>query len=255
MIDMHNHILVGVDDGPQNINEAIELLKQAKGEGVTDIVVTPHHLHTKYSNDIEKVKIKLNELKNNPEIKELELRLYAGQEIRITDQIIEGIKNGEIEGINESRYMLIEFPSKEIPYYTNQLFYELQTMGYMPIIAHPERNKAIAQNLDLLFDLINGGALSQITTSSLLGDFGSNVRKLSLKMIDSNLAHFIASDAHSITNRPFMLKQLFNDRKLKAYYEELESYLKNGELVLKDERISKQIPTQDYKQKKWFGLL
>lgn len=255
MIDMHNHILVGVDDGPQNINEAIELLKQAKGEGVTDIVVTPHHLHTKYSNDIEKVKIKLNELKNNPEIKELELRLYAGQEIRITDQIIEGIKNGEIEGINESRYLLIEFPSKEIPYYTNQLFYELQTMGYMPIIAHPERNKAIAQNLDLLFDLINGGALSQITTSSLLGDFGSNVRKLSLKMIDSNLAHFIASDAHSITNRPFMLKQLFNDRKLKAYYEELESYLKNGELVLKDERISKQIPTQDYKQKKWFGLL
>lgn len=255
MIDMHNHILVGVDDGPQNINEAIELLKQAKGEGVTDIVVTPHHLHTKYSNDIEKVKIKLNELKNNPEIKELELRLYAGQEIRITDQIIEGIKNGEIEGINESRYLLIEFPSNEIPYYTNQLFYELQTMGYMPIIAHPERNKAIAQNLDLLFDLINGGALSQITTSSLLGDFGSNVRKLSLKMIDSNLAHFIASDAHSITNRPFMLKQLFNDRKLKAYYEELESYLKNGELVLKDERISKQIPTQDYKQKKWFGLL
>ncbi|WP_434796069.1 tyrosine-protein phosphatase [Staphylococcus equorum] len=255
MIDMHNHILVGVDDGPQNINEAIELLKQAKGEGVTDIVVTPHHLHTKYSNDIEKVKIKLNELKNNLEIKELELRLYAGQEIRITDQIIEGIKNGEIEGINESRYLLIEFPSNEIPYYTNQLFYELQTMGYMPIIAHPERNKAIAQNLDLLFDLINGGALSQITTSSLLGDFGSNVRKLSLKMIDSNLAHFIASDAHSITNRPFMLKQLFNDRKLKAYYEELESYLKNGELVLKDERISKQIPTQDYKQKKWFGLL
>lgn len=255
MIDMHNHILVGVDDGPQNINEAIELLKQAKGEGVTDIVVTPHHLHTKYSNDIERVKIKLNELKNNPEIKELELRLYAGQEIRITDQIIEGIKNGEIEGINESRYLLIEFPSNEIPYYTNQLFYELQTMGYMPIIAHPERNKAIAQNLDLLFDLINGGALSQITTSSLLGDFGSNVRKLSLKMIDSNLAHFIASDAHSITNRPFMLKQLFNDRKLKAYYEELESYLKNGELVLKDERISKQIPTQDYKQKKWFGLL
>ncbi|MDN6721612.1 MAG: capsular biosynthesis protein [Staphylococcus equorum] len=255
MIDMHNHILVDVDDGPQSINEAIELLKQAKGEGVTDIVVTPHHLHPKYNNDIEKVKIKLNELKNNPELKELELRLYAGQEIRITDQIIEGIKNGEIEGINESRYLLIEFPSKEIPYYTNQLFYELQTMGYMPIIAHPERNKAIAQNLDLLFDLINGGALSQITTSSLLGDFGSNVRKLSLKMIDSNLAHFIASDAHSATNRPFILKKLFHERKLKAYYEELESYLENGKLVLKDERISKHIPTQDYKQKKWFGLL
>lgn len=255
MVDIHNHILVDVDDGPKSINEAIELLKQAQSENVTDIVATPHHLHKRYSNDIEKVKIKLNELKNNPEIKKLGLHLYVGQEIRITDQIIEGIKNKEIEGINESRYLLIEFPSNEIPYYTTQLFYELQTMGYIPIIAHPERNKTIVQNLDLLFELINGGALSQITASSLLGDFGNNVRKLSLKMIDSNLIHFIASDAHSATNRPFMLKQLFNDRKLKAYYEELKSYLKNGELVLKDERISKQIPTQDYKQKKWFGLL
>ncbi|SUJ43599.1 capsular polysaccharide synthesis enzyme [Staphylococcus aureus] len=255
MVDIHNHILVDVDDGPKSINEAIELLKQAQSENVTDIVATPHHLHKRYSNDIEKVKIKLNELKNNSEIKKLGLNLYVGQEIRITDQIIEGIKNKEIEGINESRYLLIEFPSNEIPYYTNQLFYELQTMGYIPIIAHPERNKAIVQNLDLLFELINGGALSQITASSLLGDFGNNIRKLSLKMIDSNLAHFIASDAHSITNRPFMLKQLFNDRKLKAYYEELESYLKNGKLVLTNERISKQIPTQDYKQKKWFGLL
>lgn len=254
MIDIHNHILVDVDDGPKSIDEAIELLKQAKREGATDIVATPHHLHTRYSNDIENVKMKLNELKNNPEINELGLRLYTGQEIRVTDQIIDDLKNGKIEGINGSRYLLLEFPSNEVPHYSNQLFYELQTMGYIPIIAHPERNKAIVQNMDLLFELVNGGALSQITTSSLLGEFGSNVRKLSLKMIDNNLAHFIASDAHNVSNRPFIMKQLFKERKLKTYYEELESYLKNGEAVLENERISKQIPTQDYKQKKWFGL-
>lgn len=255
MIDIHNHILVDVDDGPKSINEAIELLKQAKSEGATDIVASPHHLHTRYSNDIQKVKMKLNELKKIEEIKELEIRLYSGQEIRVTDQIIDDINNGKIEGINGSRYLLLEFPSNEVPHYSNQLFYELQTMGYVPIIAHPERNKAIVQNMDLLFELINGGALSQITTSSLLGEFGSNVRKLSLKMIDNNLAHFIASDAHSATHRPFVLKQLFKEKKLKTYYGELESYLKNGKAVLENEKISKLMPTQDYKQKKWFGFL
>ena len=127
-------------------------------------------------------------------------------------------------------------------------------MGYIPIIAHPERNKAIVQNLDLLYELINGGALSQLTTSSLLGKFGSKVRSASLKIIDNNLAHFIASDAHSATIRPFAMKQLFKERKLKAYYEEFENYLENGKLMINNERISKQVPTQEYKQKKWFGL-
>lgn len=254
MIDIHNHILVDVDDGSKNINETIELLKQAKCEGITDIVATPHHLHTRYSNNIENVKIKLNELKKNAFIKELGIRLYAGQEIRITDQIIDDIKNNKIEGINGSRYLLLEFPSNEVPHYSNQLFYELQTMGYIPIIAHPERNKAIVQNMDILFELVNGGALSQITTSSLLGEFGSKVRKQSLKMIDNNLAHFIASDAHNVSNRPFIMKQLFKERKLKTYYEELERYIENGKAVLENERISKLIPTQDYQQKKWFGL-
>ncbi|KYH13856.1 tyrosine-protein phosphatase [Staphylococcus kloosii] len=254
MIDIHNHILVDVDDGPKNIKEAIELLKQAKEQGVTDIVATPHHLHTRYSNDIEKVKVKLNELKNNPYVRDLNLRLYAGQEIRVTSQVIDDLKSNKIKGINNSRYLLLEFPSNEVPHYSNQLFYEIQTMGYIPIIAHPERNKAIVQNMDLLFELINGGALSQITTSSLLGEFGSNVRKLSLKMVDNNLAHFIASDAHSVNKRPFILKKLFNEKKLKNYYEEIESYLENGKAVIKNERITKQIPTQDYQQKKWFGF-
>lgn len=254
MIDMHNHILINIDDGPQSLTAAIDLLKQAKREGITDIITTPHHLHPKYSNDIHTVKEKINELKINEEIRNLNINFYAGQEIRVTDRVIDDINNGNIEGINNSNYLLLEFPSNEVPHYSKQLFYELQTMGYIPIIAHPERNKAIVQNLDLLFELINGGALSQLTTSSILGDFGSNVRSISLKIMDNNLAHFIASDAHSATTRPFVMKQLFKERKLKTYYETFEDYIENGNLIIKNERVSKQIPTQDYKQKKWFGL-
>lgn len=254
MIDIHNHILMDIDDGPQSINAMIDLLNQAKSEGINNIVVTPHHLHPKYNNNIQLVKEGIKALKQNEDVRKLNINFYAGQEIRVTDRVIDDINNGNIEGINNSNYLLLEFPSNEVPHYSKQLFYELQTMGYIPIIAHPERNKAIVQNLDLLYELINGGALSQLTTSSLLGKFGSNVRNASLKIIDNNLAHFIASDAHSATTRPFAMKQLFKERKLKAYYEEFENYLENGKLMINNERISKQIPTQDYKQKKWFGL-
>lgn len=255
MIDIHNHILVDVDDGPKIIEESIHLLEQAKSEGVTDIVATPHHLHPRYDNNIQVVKEKLNELRNNEVIKQLGINLYPGQEIRVTDQIIDDIHNGKIKGINNSKYLLVEFPSNEVPHYSHKLFYELQTMGYVPIIAHPERNKAITENLDILFDLVSGGALSQITSSSLLGDFGRKVKKISLQMIDNNLTHFVASDAHSCAIRPFVMDKLFNERKLKTYYEDLERFVENGKTVIKDERISKHQPTQEYKQKKWFGLL
>ncbi|RIL77080.1 capsular biosynthesis protein [Staphylococcus cohnii] len=254
MIDIHNHILMDIDDGPQSINAMIDLLNQAKSEGINNIVVTPHHLHPKYNNNIQLVKEEIKSLKQNEDVQKLNINFYAGQEIRVTDKIIDDINNGNIEGINNSNYLLLEFPSNEVPHYSKQLFYELQTMGYTPIIAHPERNKAIVQDLDLLYELINGGALSQLTTSSLLGGFGSNVRRTSLKIIDNNLAHFIASDAHSATTRPFAMKQLFKERKLKTYYEEFQNYLENGKLMINNERISKQIPTQEYKQKKWFGL-
>ncbi|MFQ3726952.1 CpsB/CapC family capsule biosynthesis tyrosine phosphatase [Staphylococcus equorum] len=255
MIDIHNHILVDVDDGPRSIEETIHLLEQAHNEGVTDIVATPHHLHPRYDNNIQVVKEKLNELRNNELIEQLRINLYPGQEIRVTDQIIDDIHNGKIEGINNSKYLLVEFPSNEVPHYSHKLFYDLQTMGYVPIIAHPERNKAIAENLDILFDLVNGGALSQITSSSLLGDFGRKVKKISLQMIDNNLTHFVASDAHSSAIRPFAMDKLFNERKLKTYYEDLERFMENGKAVINNERISKHQPTQEYKQKKWFGLL
>ena len=150
MIDIHNHILYGVDDGPKSLEDAIELIRQAMSEGVTGIVATPHHLHPNFSNDINSTQEKLMVLDTALKHQDLNIDLYYGQEIRITDQILTDIEVGKITGINGSNYLLIEFPSNEVPVYTNKLFYEIQTMGYIPIIAHPERNKAIVQDLDVL---------------------------------------------------------------------------------------------------------
>lgn len=147
MIDMHNHVLSNLDDGPNTDELAVELIEQAISEGITGIVATPHHLHPNFSNNINAIKSKVFDLQTILKQKELDIDLYYGQEIRITDQILTEIDENKITGINGSNYLLIEFPSNEVPVYTNKLFYELQTMGYIPIIAHPERNKAIAQNL------------------------------------------------------------------------------------------------------------
>ncbi|MBL3398947.1 capsular biosynthesis protein [Staphylococcus pasteuri] len=255
MIDIHNHILVNMDDGPQSKEAMIQLLKQAKQEGITCIIATPHHLHPKYQNSFQQTSLKLAELKQLTEIKSLGIEFYPGQEIRITDEIIQGIEEGSIQGLNRSRYLLIEFPFGEVPHFTKRLFFELQTRGYIPIIAHPERNKMIAKNPCILYELICNGALSQLTADSLLGQFGKNIQRLSIRLIDCHLAHFIASDAHSIEQRPFALNGLFNERKLSSYRNEIEEMIQNAKAIVNNEVIYSDRPCKPETIKrflKWF---
>ncbi|AYU56113.1 tyrosine-protein phosphatase [Staphylococcus debuckii] len=251
MIDIHNHIIAGVDDGPDINVETISLLKQAKKEGITGVIATPHHLHTKYSNDFNEVKKRVEELNLQEEIKELGISIYPGQEIRITDQIIIGIEQETIKGLNDSKYLLIEFPSNEVPYYTKQLFFEIQGKGYIPVIAHPERNKAIIQNVEILFDLISGGALSQITSTSLAGNLGKKIQKFSLQLLKNNLTHFISSDAHNTAERPFIMNSLIDNKKLNIVENEMKQCIENAEKLIDNQDIIKDIPSIPKKNKFW----
>lgn len=254
MIDIHNHVLIGVDDGPKDEEEMLKLLKQGIDEGVTDIIVTPHHLSPTFDNEYKVVEEKLQQLLNLDKVRELGINLYPGQEIRISDQIIPQLEKGEAIGLNRSKYLLIEFPSGGVPHYTNRFFFELQSKGYVPIIAHPERNKEISQNLDVLFELVNEGALSQLTSASLIGKHGKKIQKISIQMMENNLVHFIASDAHHETNRPFIMNDLFEDKKLKKYEESIKMLMNNAKFVIDDKDLAKKQPTQDYQNKKLFGL-
>ncbi|MEB6197752.1 tyrosine-protein phosphatase [Mammaliicoccus sciuri] len=253
MIDIHNHVLVGVDDGPANEEEAIALVKQAHEQGITTIVVTPHHLHTRYDNTFHSVQAGIDRLNSIKEISELNIQLLPGQEIRITDKILEEIENQNIKGINDSKYLLIELPSNEVPHYTKKLLFELQNKGFVPIIAHPERNKAIAKDINILYELVNNGALSQVTASSLNGELGKNLQKISIKMIEHNLIHFIASDAHHVLNRPFAMNNLFNNSKLKNIVADIEMFLQNNEALIQDKYIRRERPIE-FNKSKFFGL-
>lgn len=251
MIDIHNHVLVGVDDGPANEEEAIALVKQAHEQGITTIVVTPHHFHTRYNNTFHSVQAGIDRLNSIKEISELNIQLLPGQEIRITDKIFEEIENQNIKGINDSKYLLIELPSNEVPHYTKKLLFELQTKGFIPIIAHPERNKAIAKDINILYELVNNGALSQITASSLTGELGKNIQKISIQMIEHHLVQLIASDAHHADRRPFGFDRLFNQSKLDDQY--ITQLLRNNELLIQDKDVIRERPIE-FKKHKFFGL-
>ncbi|QYA48293.1 tyrosine-protein phosphatase [Nosocomiicoccus ampullae] len=254
MIDIHSHVLVGVDDGPKELQDAIELLKQAKSEGVTDIIVTPHHLHPNWNNKKDNVENGLEYLKNQKEIQELGIKLHPGQEIRIKDELFEELESSQAIGLANTKYILIELPSSNVPSSTKQIIFELQKRGYIPIIAHPERNKAIANDLKLLYELVNNGALAQLTTVSLNGGLGKKLQQVSLQMIEHNLVHFIASDAHNVETRPFIMESLFNNKKLKPYHEEMNHMIKNAELLLKNEKIYINQPEEPTQRKKFLGI-
>lgn len=256
MIDIHSHILWGLDDGSKNLSDSVEMAKQAVAEGITSIIATPHHRHPSFTNDKKDVLSKVQEVKAELNRQNIQLDLYAGQEIRLFGEMVDIFNRGEeLLTLNDSEYVLVEFPSSNIPKYTEQLFYDLLVNGYTPIIAHPERNAEIAENSDKLYRLIKNGALSQVTAASVAGMFGKKTQKLSLNMLEHQLAHFVATDAHNITNRACVWKQAMDklDKKLGSDMVKLVNL--QAEDVLLGRSMRKLAPERIQQRKKLFGLV
>ena len=251
MIDIHCHILPLVDDGPSSIEQMLTLAEQASNEGVTRIIATPHLFHPQFeTNDVDvnltvaEVNVLLNQ-RNIPVV------IFSGHEIRLTEDLIEEVRTGVALPLAGSRYLLIEFPSTGIPSYARQVFAELISDGYVPIIAHPEKNKAIIQNPTLLFDLVSNGAISQVTCASLIGKYGKDVQRFSLALLENGLAHLVASDAHHTEKRPFYWEQC---RKLLT--KELEDWLveeiyENNEAIYLNQLVTINPPNPV--EKNWKG--
>ncbi|KIL43017.1 tyrosine-protein phosphatase [Jeotgalibacillus campisalis] len=208
MIDIHCHILYGVDDGPQNETETLALLHQAIEDGVTDIIATPHHRNRHFINEKKDVLILVDKVNSLAQENRLSITIHPGQEVRIYGEIAEDYARDEILNLaGKTNYVLVELPSSQVPAYTERVLYEMQVAGLIPIIAHPERNSAIMEDPGKLYSLINQGALSQVTAASIAGDFGKKIQKFSIELVEHQLAHFIASDAHDTRHRGFAMKR------------------------------------------------
>ncbi|MDP2952993.1 MAG: CpsB/CapC family capsule biosynthesis tyrosine phosphatase [Chloroflexota bacterium] len=196
MIDIHNHILPGIDDGPRTVEESIELAEVAIEDGVAVIVATPH------SSDLESLPpgtyaARLQELRSALKEKGMPLTVVPGLENYLTPDLTKRWQAGAALTLGERHYMLVEFPLYQYPLYTDEALFDLQLKGIVPIIAHPERNDAIRQDISRLQKLVERGMLAQITTASLLGNFGSAAKRLAETILARNLAQIIATDAHT----------------------------------------------------------
>lgn len=251
MIDIHCHLLPAVDDGPGSVEQAVEMAKRAVSEGVTAIVVTPHAFHPQFDTSQLDVQNAVDHFQQVLRQEGVALDLYAGQEIRIFGELVDALERGEALSLAGSRYVLVEFPSDSVPAYAEQLFFGLQTEGYTPVIAHPERNKEFATNPKRLMDFVSSGALSQITTSSLTGEFGQNVKELAFAFLRNGLSHLIASDAHSTGRRKFYWTDVEKIVRAELGEEKWESYIVNADAVMKDEFVFIDPPTLPMKN--WRG--
>ncbi len=251
MVDIHCHILPLVDDGPSSVEHALQLAEQAAAEGVSRIIATPHLYHPQFETEDVDVQLTVNEFNVLLKQRDIPITVYPGHEIRLIGELMEAIEAEQALTLNESRYILIEFPSSGIPSYARQVFAELISDGYIPIVAHPEKNKAIIQNPSLLFELISNGAISQVTCASLVGKYGKDVQRFALALLENAQAHLIASDAHHIEKRPFYWKQCEQvlEKKLEDWL--IDEIFENNEAVLLNQLITINPPNPI--EKNWKG--
>jgi len=207
MIDVHCHILPGIDDGPSGFEESIEMCRIAASDGVKKIIATPHSNPSVYDAGTAQI-IELTEILN-ARLREagVPLLIQAGCEAHATPDLVARLKNSEVLTLDgQGRYVLVEFPFETMPLNWDLFLLSLKNAGYMPIMAHPERNVWFLNRPEALFDAVEKGImLVQITAVSVTGELGPVIKAFSARLLERNLVHVVASDGHSASYRPPVL--------------------------------------------------
>ena len=208
MIDIHAHILPSIDDGPETIEEAIELCKVAEEDGIKTIVATPHSKDGVYETKSLEILKAVDTLNSQLEEKQIDVKILPGAEIRISEGLVECIKSGEVLTINNGgKYILFELPFVFIPPGTDKFIFNLKSNGIVPIIAHAERILAFQRKPELVDQLVQIGARVQVNAHGLTKRANPVERKCAEWLLKNRLVHFIASDVHSLTGRPPILSK------------------------------------------------
>ena len=198
MTDIHSHIIWGVDDGASSPAESIAMLSAAAESGTASIVATPH-ANPRYPFQSEIARQRIRELM---EATGGRPRIYLGCEFHLTfDNVDHLMDNLALYTINEKQYLLVECPDSHIGRHTETILRRIVGAGVVPIVAHPERNPVLRQELSRVESWVESGCLLQLTALSIIGGFGASAKGAALHLLDRGLAHFVASDAHDSIRR------------------------------------------------------
>jgi protein-tyrosine phosphatase len=210
MIDLHCHILPGIDDGAKELEDSLALISAAISNGITHMVCTPHIQLGRFDNTIDTISTAFELLQRAVIAKNLNIKLAFAAEVRICPEIMILAKQAKLPFIGQwqgKNVLLLELPHSHIPPGTEQLIKWLDKNNIIAMIAHPERNRDVLADYSKLKMLIRMNCLFQVTAASLVGDFGDGPLQVAEKMLSENLVTIIATDSHSVKRRPPKLAQ------------------------------------------------
>ena len=236
--DLHSHLLYGIDDGSKSIEESILLLKKMEEEGISECILTPHYIEeSDYQCNNKDKKELFNKLKNKVKEENINIKLYLGNEVFITSNFIELIKKKEIQALNNSKYLLFEFPMRHVYNNTSLIINELVSNGYTPVLAHPERYYVFQKHPGLLEEYLRSGLLLQANFTTLFGKYGKHAQKTLKILLKKKWVTFLGSDTHRDVkfNGKKLEKKLLRITKDREYVEEL--LYKNFDKVINNEDI------------------
>lgn len=210
MIDLHNHLLPGIDDGAEDVGTSIELARIAVKDGITHLVCTPH-IHTgRYDNTQQTIQAAFEQFQQALQAENIALKVAWAAEVRFGLELMEWAGMGTLPFLGEwqgKKVLLLEFPHNEVPFGAEKLTSWLIGRNILPMIAHPERNKGIMKSRSKLKPFLNQGCLLQVTAGSVAGHFGETAREVALELLQEDKVTILATDAHNTRHRPPQLKE------------------------------------------------
>ena len=265
MIDIHSHILPGVDDGSPDLEMSLRMLKMAADNGTKSIIATPHVIESRNVLTWDNIKKISEDLQAEAEKVCIDIKIFPGAEVELNYEMLEYIRSGKnMYGLAESRYILIEMPMLQYPVNLEDMIYELQLMGRFPILAHPERQRELMKKPEVLLNMLRKGVLTQSNGNSITGSFGTEIKHNVDLLLRNKMVTFVASDAHNCKNRKTSLshaKEVLTD----MLGETEMSYLTglNQEYIITDEEFPEKrflsnlpdsVKEKEVKKKSLFGF-
>ena len=209
-VDIHCHLLPGIDDGSSSLEESMAMAEIAVADGISSIITTPHQLGNFSCNRGDDIRKRVSDLQSELDRCRIPLTVLAGGDVRIEPGMIDGIKSGDILTLADKRkHVLLELPH-ELYFPLGPVLAELKSLGMQGILSHPERNHGIRAQPRLVSELVNAGCLMQVTAGSLVGTFGPAAKALAESMVKAGHVHFISTDAHHANSRRPLMRRSFD---------------------------------------------
>lgn len=201
MIDLHSHLLPGIDDGAPDEATAFAMARMFVEDGITTVACTPHILPGLYHNTGPQIRERVAILQDNLRLQGIDLTIVCGADAHICPDFVQGLRDGRILSLADTRYVLVEPPHHTVPQRMENFFFDILVAGYVPILTHPERLTWINQNYGAVRKLAANGVWMQLTAGSVTGAFGKNAQYWAHRMLDEGIVHLLATDAHDVHRR------------------------------------------------------